>query len=413
MLQFLKHPVMRPLTAAVLSVGALAAASPSWATTAADTTIRNTVTVNYADAASTAQLPITAMVDVTVNLVRSSPLLNAPADQSTDSATNAVYSYTLTSTANGIATYNLTTPLSQSAGISASTATASVGSVTLGATSVATAVTIAAAGTTAITVPSDNTSDASINGLVVNDLIIISGQQFQISAIGADAASPGTTTITVNGNGTLLNAPAGTLVAERQLFTMTVNPGPVSVAGVDQTVTVTTTATDSVDSAKTSNDVTITTVRNVNLTVQKLVRNANYAAGVGGNAAGAGAVVYNGNTYYTGGVTGNPTEVLEYMIMVSNAAGGADATRVLVSDPIPPFTTYVPNSMLLSNSAAAPAALNDSGADGDAGEASGASVYFYPGAGGTDGPGAGVNDGTGGTIVPAAVSHALFQITIN
>ena len=112
------HAIKRSgLAAAVLAAGAMGA-SQAWANTAADTTIRNTVTVNYSDAASTPQAAITAQV----NLVRSSPLLSAPVDQTTDSATNAVYSYTITTTANGVATYNLTSPLSQSAGISASTA---------------------------------------------------------------------------------------------------------------------------------------------------------------------------------------------------------------------------------------------------------------------------------------------------
>lgn len=412
MLHIRKPDALRPLAAAALAAAALAGAGQAWATTAADTTIRNTVTVNYADAAGTAQTALTAQVDVTVNLVRANPILNAPADQSTDPANPAVYSYTITTAANGLATYNLTTPLVQSAGISGSTAAASVGSVTLGATTVASSVSIAASGTTTITVPRDNTSDASINGIVVGDTVVISGQVFTVSGIGADNASPGTTTITVNGNGTALNAPAGTLIAERKTFTTTVTPGTVSNATVDQTVTVTTTATDAVDNTKTSNDVTVTTVLSVGLSVQKLVRNTNYAAGAGGNAGGTGGVVYGGNTYYTGGVTGNPGEVLEYMIVVTKNASTSSATSVKISDPIPPFTTYVGGSMQLDNGSGA-TALNDSGSDGDAGETDGTSVYFYPGTGGSDGPGAGVNDGTGGTLGANAVSRALFRVTIN
>lgn len=397
------------LAVAVLATGALGA-SQAWANTAADTTIRNTVTVNYSDAANTPQAAITAQVDVNVNLVRTSPLLSAPIDQTTDSATNAVYSYTITTTANGIATYNLTSPLSQSAGISASSATTNVASVTLGATTVAAAVTINAAGNTNITVPRDNTSDASINGLIVNDLVVIAGQVFQITGVGADTLSPGTTTITVNGNGTALNVPAGTLVAERQAFTLTVDPGPVSGVG-DQTITVDTTATDSVNNTYSATDQTITTVRNVNLTVQKLVRN------VTTGAAGSGiATAFNGNNYYATGVTGNPGDTLEYLIVVTNAVGAANATAVRVGDPLPPFTTYTPNSSFVENGGVLSAALNDSGADGDAAEFGGNAVYFYLGAGGTDGPGAGTNDGTGGTLTgtaPNNASRALFRVTIN
>jgi len=147
-MHMLKQPVLRPMAAAIVGAGLLVAGGQAMATTAADATIRNTVTVSYADAGGNAQTPLLSSVDVTVNLVRANPILNAPADQSTDSATNAVYSYTITTAANGVATYNLTTPLAQSAGISGSTASALPASVTLGATTVASAVSIAAAGTT-------------------------------------------------------------------------------------------------------------------------------------------------------------------------------------------------------------------------------------------------------------------------
>jgi hypothetical protein len=410
MLQVLKQSGFRPLAAAVLAAGSLAGAGQAWANTAAEATIRNTVTVNYADAAGTAQTAITAQVDVLVNLVRSSPLLSAPVDQTTDSATNAVYSYTITTTANGVASYNLgVSSLAQSAGISASTASTNVASVTLGATTVANSVIIAAAGTTSVTVPRDNTADGSINGLIVGDWVVIGGALFQISAVGADTNGVGTTTITVNGNGTALNAAAGTLIAERQSFTMTVDPGPVTGTG-DQTVTVDTTATDAVNNTYTATDQTITTVRNVNLTVQKLVRNVTNPVVGGGTTATVG-----GNTYYGTGVTGNPGDTLQYLIVVTNAVGAANATSVRISDPIPPFTTYTPGSMYVENGGTLSAALNDSANDGDAAEFGGTAVYFYLGAGGNDG-GAGVNDGVGGTLTgtaPNNVSRAIFSVTIN
>lgn len=414
MLNQFKHSGVRPLAAAILTVGALAGASQAWATTAADTTIRNTVTVNYSDVANTPQAALTAQVDVTVNLVRANPLLSAPIDQTTDSATNAVYSYTITNAANGIASYNLSTTLAQSAGISASTATTNVALVTLGATTVASSVNITALGNTVITVPADNTNgDLSINGIAGGDTVVIGGQVYSVAGIGADVASPGTTTITLVGNGTAQVVASGTLIAERQGFTMTVDPGPVSGVG-DQTITVDTTATDSVDNAYTGTDQTITTVRNTNLTVQKLVRN------VTTGAAGLGVpVVFGGNNYYASGVTGNPTDTLEYMIVVTNAVGAADATNVRISDPIPPFTIYTPTSMFIENGGVLSAALNDSGSDTDAAEFSGSAVYFYLGAGGTDGgPGAPLanGDGTGGTltgIAPNNVSRAIFSVTIN
>lgn len=175
MKHYILNTGLRPLATALLAAGTLSVASQAVATTAADTTIRNSVTVNYADTAGNAQTALTAIVDVTVNLVRANPVLNAPANQSTDSATNAVYAYTITTAANGLTSYALSTPLSQSAGISGSTAGASVATVTLGATTVASSVTIAAAGTTVINVPRDNTADATINGLQVGDTVVIGG----------------------------------------------------------------------------------------------------------------------------------------------------------------------------------------------------------------------------------------------
>lgn len=415
MKHYILNTGLRPLATALLAAGTLSVASQAVATTAADTTIRNSVMVNYADTAGNAQTALTAIVDVTVNLVRANPVLNAPANQSTDSATNAVYAYTITTAANGLTSYALSTPLSQSAGISGSTAGASVATVTLGATTVASSVTIAAAGTTVINVPRDNTADATINGLQVGDTVVIGGQVFTVAGIGADTIGVGVTTISVNGNGTALTANAGTLIAERQTFNLTVDPGTVNNATVDQTITVTATATDSVDNTKLASDVTVTTVLSVGLSVQKLVRNVNYAAGAGGNAAGLGAVVYDLNTYYTGGVTGNPGEVLEYMIVVTKSTTTASATAVRVSDPVPPFTTFVANSLVLDNGGGLPGVLNDSGSDTDAGEFGGNAVYFYPGTGGSDGGlGApGVGDGIGGELGPNAVSHALFRVSID
>ena len=167
------------------------------ANTAADTVIRNTATVNYQDAALNAQAPITAQVDITVSLIASTPALNAPTDQSTDSATAAVYNYTITSTANGPDIYDLTaTVTAQSAGISGSTAVPSSASINLGATTVAAT---ASAGDTVITVPNDlNGADSAVNGIAVNDVVVIGGTAYTVTAITDNGGTPGaTSTITI------------------------------------------------------------------------------------------------------------------------------------------------------------------------------------------------------------------------
>lgn len=407
-----RHPGGRTLLAAIIGTGMLVTGSIAHASTAATATVRNIVTVNYADAASNPQTAITAAVDVTVNLVRANPVLNAPVDITTDAATNAVYNYTITNASNGITTYNLTTSVdAESAGISGSTAVAAPTSVTLGGSTVAVGTTIAPTGVTDITVPRDDTADMSVNGIAAGDTIVIGGQVFTVASVvdaqvpASPANGPYTTIITVIGNGTPLPVSVADPIYERQTLTVTVDPGVVTDASVDQTIDVTLTATDSVNGAFLATDATVTTVSGVGLQVQKLVRN------VDTGVVGSGLVSYFGVDYYSGGVTGNPGQVLEYLVVVSKS-GAASATNVRVSDPIPPFTTYVTTSMSIDNAGTgAFTALNDSDSNGDAGETDANTVYFYPGTGGTDGA-AGVGNGSGGTITGANVSRMKFQVTI-
>lgn len=402
-----------PQLVAVCVASAALMAGTAHANTAATATVRNIVTVNYADAASNPQTPIVAAVDVSVNLVRANPLLNAPADQTVDAATAAVYAYTVTNQSNGPVNYDLSaTVTAQSAGISGSTAAPAVATLSLGATTVASGTTIAASGTTTITVPRDATADSTVNGLAAGETVVINGQVFTIDSVddqqvpAAPANGPYTTTITVNGNGTPLVVNVGDLIAERRSVNVTVTPGVVTDASVNQTITVSFLVEDADDNTYTASDETITTVASIGLQVQKLVRN------VTSPVVGTGTpVVYESETYYPGGVTGNPGHVLEYLIVVSKT-GTAPATNVRITDPIPPFTTYVANSMGINNAGSGPfTSVNDGDNDGDAGETDGSTVYFYPGTGGTDAP-AGMGNGTGGTITGSNVSRMIFQVTI-
>ncbi|MGH8492672.1 MAG: hypothetical protein ACRERR_06135 [Moraxellaceae bacterium] len=402
MKQVLKNPRLQSLSAAILAVGLMTGASQSWASTAATATVRNIVTVNYANAAGTAQTALTAAVDVTVNLVPAAATLSAPTDITTAPGTAATYSYTITNGANGIATYNLSTAINSQTNISGSTAAPSAASVTLGASTVTTAVAIAAAGTTAIDVPRDGSADTSVNGIAAGDTIVIGAQVYTVASVvdaqvpAAPANGPYTTTITVNGNGTAQALTAGTLIQERQTFTMAVTPGSMT-STADATVDVTLTATNGTNP---SSDTTVTTVASVGLSVTKLVRN------VTTSAAGTGtAVTYGGADYYPSGVTGNPSEVLEYLIVVSKSSSSNNATSVSVTDPIPVFTSFLATAY----GAASGLAIDNAGAgtftnltnvtDGDAAEFSGNNVVFRPGA-------------TAGTLGASASTRMKFQVTI-
>jgi len=322
----------------------------SLASTAANTVIRNTVTVNYNDAAAHVMPQQQATVDITVALVNATPTLTAPADQSTIPGTPAVYNYTITSNANGPDNYALTTNIdSQSAGISGSTAVAAPTPIFLGATTIKTAVTIAAGGTTAISVPTDGTVGGGVNGLIATDTVVINGQVYTIASVDDTTATTvnGTSTITVNGNGTASGLlPVGTPIEERKTFTMTVTPGTVTVAA-NQTITVTTSA-KSGGAAAAATDQTVTTVNVANLSVVK-------------------EVSADGNTWVSSGLCAAPAASLFYRITVTNN-GSSNATTVLITDPQPIYTTYTAGSAKYAIGAAvnygAAAALTDA-AGGD------------------------------------------------
>jgi uncharacterized repeat protein (TIGR01451 family) len=308
----------------------------SLASTAANTVIRNTVSVNYRDTANTAMPQVQATVDISVALVYATPALSAPVDQSTSPGTPALYSYTITSNANGPDTYALTTNIdAQSTGISGSTAGAPA-SVTLGGTTIATAVTIAANGTTAITVPNDAASNASVNG-IAGGTVVINGAAYTVASITDNGGTVGgTSTITVNGNGTASGLlPVGTIIGERATFTMTVTPGTIS-AAANQTITVTTSAKGG-GAPVAAADQTITTVNVATLGVTK-------------------EVSADGTTWYSGAVPPAtlaiaPGASLYYRITVTNS-GSSYATSVVITDPQPLYTTYTAGSARRATGAA-------------------------------------------------------------
>ena len=340
----------------ILAIMALAmlliAAQPSdsSASTAANTVIRNTVTVNYTNTGGTAMPQIQSTVDVTVALVYATPTLNAPADQSTNPGTAAVYNYTITSNANGSDTYTITTNIdSQSAGISGSTAVPSPVTVTLGGSTIASAVTIAASGTTAITVPNDAASNGSINGIAGGNTVVINGQAYTVASIVDNGGTVGgTSTITVNGNGTASGLlPVGAPIGQRATFTMSVTPGTVTQSS-NQTITVTTSAKGG-GAPIAATDQTVTTVNVAALSVTKEVST-------------------DGNAWATSGVSAAPGATLYYRITVTNS-GSSNATNVVITDPQPLYTTYTPTSAKRATGAAvsysaAPTTLSDA-TDGD------------------------------------------------
>lgn len=395
---------------------ASAALIPSLAfATAANTTITNTVTVSFSDAANNPQTPVEANVSISVNLVASAPLLTSPADvdpASEDTGVNLVY--TITSTANGPDTYNFSSADTRT-NMDAD-ATFSAPTVVLGATTVASGITAA---DTVITVPFDGTDDGIVNGLAVGDIIVIdptgTAEVAEIDSIDeSTGAASNTVTITLTA-GTTSAFTYGTTIGERDDVTVVVTTDTIT-TGTSGTHSVLSTATSDTDGAvfTTQATATVITVRRPVLTVTKYVRNATPLTTF--NPAVADVTV-DGVDYYSSGVSGNPGDTMQYLIVIDNSAAGAGtANNIVVSDPIPQFTTFVASSIELDATGTGVFAAQDETADdGDAAEldATGnGTVYVYAGAGGDDTT-AGAGNGDGGTLLATEISYVTFQVTID
>jgi len=315
-------------TLALLTALAVALPMQAEANTGSGATILNVVTVDYKDAGGTTTYAETASTSVTVTLVPSAPTITAPADQAVPSGSTATYTYTITSTANGRDSYSITAPLGAQTNVNAPGATPSAASIVLGA-SVITAVTAA----NTIEVPAGSETD-----IVASDIVVVAGVDYLVSSVTAGTAASHTntpgdgvagtttaetaTTIVLAANPAGSNvAPAftgaevGTVVGEQAGFTVDVTA---TVAGTGNgSVEVTTTVTGAGPAAT---DLTITTFQGPNLSISKEVSTD------GGATFGAAA-------------SGAPGSTLTYRITVSNGGAG-DATSVVITDPMPAYTTY-------------------------------------------------------------------------
>lgn len=416
------------LAAVLAAGGALVLPETADANTAANTTVRNTVTVNYADAGATAQPAISDEVDVTVQLVAATPSISiptdpaqTPGDQTIAPSSTATYSYALFSNANGPDTYTLSVASSVNAGgVTASSNSVAPGSLTLGATTVISYVNPVGL-TYVLTVPSDQSAPLSpdniVNGIASGEDVVVSGVRCDVTAVG-DSGTEATgaitnSTISVTCDSAI--APAlGTVVGEMQTFSLTADPTGWTAPGPG-TITVTVSAVDSAPSAApATTDVTVTTVEQL-LSVTKFVRN------VTSPAAGAGTTASDGtSTFYESGIVGAPGNRLEYLVVVTNTSTSNNATDVVISDPVPAFTTFTNagaclNSLAVINNAGTVTTVMDT-ENNDAGEVQSNTIYLYPGGvthgDDTDG-GTGNSNGDGGTLAPGQVAKGRFCVSID
>jgi len=273
-------------------------------------------------------------------LVKAAPILSAPADNYAASGSTVTYTYTVKANANGGDTYPVSAAVTTPPGTTNATGvtiTPSVTSLNLGA-SVITAVPTAST----IQIPFGTDTYTA-----VNDIVVVGGVDYIVSAItagnvashtntSATDGAAGTTTAETPTTITLAANPAGSntvpaltvdvvgtpsplvgqLVVEQQTFTVavTATAGP---ATGNATVPVTTSVGTT---GAVATDATVSTFNGANLTITKEVST-------------------DGGTTFAASGTGAPGSTLTYRITISNTGAG-NATSVIVTDPMPLYTTY-------------------------------------------------------------------------
>ena len=384
-------PILRSFTPGKVQLGLLAfalaavLATQAQASTASNTTITNTATVNYNDAGGTPQTAVTATATVTVNLVQSAVVLTSPGNQTISQGGIATLTYTITGTANGPDSYNLTIPVTAT---NDSTVTAtfttpiSLGGTTLAAPAVAT--------NTSITVPYDGIpSNTNVNGtgLQVGSVIQIGTNTYTIATITKNPAS-NTTTVGLTTAIVGATVAAATIVGEQKTFTVTVPSGIVA-SGTSGSQSVSATATSATLGTATTSQTTptVVTVNRAVLTVKKEV-----------------AVDGIGTAFATSG-NAPPGTILVYRITVTNT-GTTNALAVQFTDLVPQYLTYVSGTGKVStvNNATYGAAANTVLTEGSGGysyTAGTQTVNYNPGSPGL------------GTVAGSGVLILFFRATIN
>lgn len=358
-----KNTVLLKQGSGVLAlVAAMGMAQQAFADTAGGATIHNVATLSYSGGGA----PVKAAVNVAVQTVAAAPtVVKSTADQTVPAYSNADYTFTVTSNSNGSDSFALNlsssdTNTAAAPGLSFLLNGSPVASVVLGAS-----VTSQASGSGVIYIPAGSQANLS-----VNDVIEVGGNLYTITAVtNGTAAStnvvtgvttaemPSTLTLAPVGAAPVITAgsvPAGTQIGEQvTLIQRVVASAPATPAPATHTVSFTaiTTATDLTGTAVTFSSTTagmdtVTTVVPATTNLSKIVRNLSRPTG---NALASGPATCNGNTYYTSGVTSKTGDTLEYCLMATVAAGASgNLTGAVITDDVPAYTTYVPNSTSLN-----------------------------------------------------------------
>ena len=382
-----------------LSLLLAASAGSALANVAANARIINSATISYNDGSETRTA--TASVTVTVALVPAIPLVTPGPPQSTSysgPSTPLTNSFTVTATANGPDTYDIASTITGSTNTTGPTATPQSSSLFLGAT-----ITVSGSSTTSITVPSDGTSDSSVNGIQAGSTVVIGTETRTVQDVVDNASG----TSSINLTAALSSTPAaGVVVAEQKSVLVDVTAGNIGTSGTSITVTknITVTSTTNTGITVTSSTITDTYTSGV-ATLAKYVRNVTVPA------AGTGTpYLYSSTNYYQAGITASPGDTLEYIVVATNNGTGP-VTSAVITDALPTsYVTLVPNAY---GSGSEVTYVNETGSVATFSAASDTDQATYSSGALTVYVGTGATSGAGGSIPSSGSVMVLYRVTVN
>lgn len=435
---------------------------------AGNTIIRNQVTVNYQNSLSVAQTAVLSnVVEVTVTTVIAAPKIGVvtPSPGATGAlAATQIYNVEIITNSSGPGAVTLSAADGSPVNMSVSGTVPAIGAgnpVFLGTSTIDpteakinVAQNVAILGSITLNIPNDGgvPTDlavsggpggagvrASMNALAVNDTVYLYDGtnyfgKFLVTAVNAPAVGAGATA--ANGSITLQNTSGGVvaftpqydwMIVEAKTLNVTVTQG--AMTGANTTGSWVTTFTGTTSAGTGTNTVTTNASIGV-ISVFKYVRNVTVP--VVGVTAVTPAINGGGVTFYRTGVSGKPTDVLEYLYVINNA-GSALVKAVVATDAVPVYTK-------LRNSSAAYGVDNTGGASGtfavayrtgnatdqslrldnssgnntiawgkSSGTTAGSTMTFYLGNNSTNG---GI-PASGGELVVAETAYVVYRVTID
>lgn len=353
----IKKGVLKVVATTLFAAVLMVAAQTSSANTGAGTTILNVVTVNYQSPGGV-NLVASASASVTVTLVPTAVTLAAvgATTGATPSGTAITYSFTATSNANGSDTYLLNSAAGTLTNATAPTVVFKQGATTVTQLTLASSVISDVTAVDTIVVPAGTASN-----LAAGDIVVINGTDYLVSTVSGagtaatanvSATTAGTITaevpvsivLTANAAGSnttpaftasVAGTPSpqiGLLVAEQQAFTVDVLSS--TVAPGDGTVPLDITVGGPAPGTPITPAITTTTtVQGANLSITKEVSS-------------------DGGATFAATGSGAPLSTLTYRITITNGGAGS-ASTVVITDPMPAYTTYVAGSAKSSTVAGA------------------------------------------------------------